>query len=196
MEGLVGSRGWGNRKPVLGPGQKAQGLPCRPCGCWARGTSAGTPGPQESLLGEKGTGLPSGWGITRWKGARGLGARPDHPSGPDVQASRARARPAPTSWKTCASDCFARPAGCGAGCFTSMGNLTSHRGSGSRRSLDSQLAGEQGTGGRAAQSTLCFGGCLQPAAPSRAPVRRAHGPPGDMCWAQLGPSVHTCHPPC
>lgn len=37
--------------------------------------------------------------------------------------------------------------------------------------------------------------CLWPAAPSRAPVARAPGPPGDMCWAQLGPSVHTCRPP-
>lgn len=40
-----------------------------------------------------------------------------------------------------------------------------------------------------------FGDCLWPAAPNRAPAVRAHGPHGDMCWAQLEPSVHSCHPP-
>lgn len=52
-----------------------------------------------------------------------------------------------------------------------------------------------GRGRRAGSKRPLFWGCPWPAAPSRAPVLRAPGPPGDMCWAQLGPAAHTCRPP-
>lgn len=97
-------------------------------------------------------------------------------------------------WEDSAVSAQSQPADFGASCSDSTWAPISHR-EGQPCILGRGSWPEAWCRHASCSKRSLFRFCLWPAAPSRQPVLRAHGPPSDMCWAQLEPSGHAHCPP-